>query len=832
MQYQLLIPELLFYLFLLVVDGEPFRVALKHFAAFSNLDLVQICIVDLSIGGLVLYTLAVLPFGLFSPPIILLFSAACLVLSIYLHFNTLKNFSEFKNLRDRIRNNQAMFFTYILILGFFFFLLSLQLSALSGFVFGGIFDESIHALKVQLILQNHGVPLTMQPYLPEGIIYPFGAHVLFAYASQILGFDAPTSVFYITVLFKSMSVFGAYFLGCKLSSNKLYAVGLSFIFAFVSSWPLYVTWGSNAFLVGFPLFLVCLGLLLSVVRNKQRTSIVELAVIGLLFGFDGAIMVSFIQVLVVVGLIFLLYRFVRDRIVFRRQAFAFLIIFLFCLLPLAPLFYRLAIFYNYPGHNIGVPSDFTGYQNTVMSYTMFQALQWAFQYISPYSVTNVAVMAFIAALAVLLWKMKAEDDLRSIASFAATVLLAAVLLSFLAYFLPSSLGFISWGHQAIIIIVSMNIMLISFYVCVVRLSRRVDLKRLSRAFTKKIYANVLLAIILLASLNAPFIYYRLFSDSQGLRGSYNMYAVTGFDDYELMNWMKQNLTSTAVVLVSPYEPGLFIPAISTQKIVYPYTASQFSASYQTLVDLINNDVMNETTYGLMSNLSITHVYVGSNAAYWWFQKLKWNPLLFLGNPNFKLAKNFGNAYLFQFNLSNPNVSFYDNFSKSEWDWDGWNAYSSGNGFQNVTETVTDTGTPALQISAQAAMTPYNQECISGVSREFFVQNDSDVTLSTTFSTVDGVNGNDTLAFIVSNIYQNQTVVIETPNGILQNYKNSQQVDSSGSFNVDITKLWQTSYDSPLPSDFMLQIANFNLDGIRNNAYIYNMSVTSIPLPPS
>ena len=824
----LIVLQLLLFMVFLVADGEPFRLALRHLPLFSNMDLLQICAVDLYVGGLVLYVIAILPFGLFSLSIILLFSIACLVLSIYVHFNTLKSFAGLKNLRDRIIKNQTMLFIYIIILGFFFFLLFLQLSSLSGFVFGGIFDESIHALRVQLILQNHDVPLTMQPYLPEGIIYPVGAHVLFAYACQILGFDAPTSVFCITVLFKSMSVFGAYFLGSKLSPNKLYAVGLSFIFTFVSSWPLYVTWGSNPFLVGFPLFLVCLGLLLSVMHNKQKASIVELSVIGLLFGFDGAIMVSFIEVLVVVGLVFLLYRFIRERIVFRRQAFGFLMVFLFCLLPMAPMFYRLLLFYNYPGHNIGLPSDFTGYQNTQMSFTMLQALQWAFQNISPYLITSVAVMVYIAALAVLLWKMKGENDLRSITSFAATVLLAAILLSFLAYFLPSSLGFISWGHQAIIIIVSMSIMLTSFYAAIVRLSKRVNLKRISAVFTKKIYANTLLAIILLASLNAPFVYYRLFADPQVLRGSYAMFAVTGSDDYELMTWMKQNLSSTAVVLVSPYEPGLFIPAISTQRIIYPYTASAFSLSYQTLVNLTNENVMNETAYDLMGNLSITDVYVGSNAAYWWFQKQEWNPLLFLGNPNFRLVKNFGNAYLFQFTLTNPNVVFYDDFSSKLWDGEGWTAYSYGNGFQSVTEA----GYSALKITAQAAITPYDQECVSGVSREFFVQNNSDVTLSASYSAVDSFNGRDALAFVISNIYQNQTVVIETPNGTMQNYAHSVQVPSSGSFTEDITKLWQESYNSPLPSDLLLQIANFNFDGIQNNAYINTVCLTSTPIPSS
>jgi hypothetical protein len=823
----LLVLQLLLFMVLLIVDGEPFRVALRRLPLFSNLDLIQSCVLDLFLGGFVLYVIAILPFGLFNLPLILTFTAVCFLVAVYFHVDDVRVVFRFRGLRDKFGGNRWVLSGYVIVFALFLFVLIMQLYSLSGFVLGGIFDESIHALRVHLILQNNGVPLTMAPYLQEGIIYPEGAHVIFAYASRVLGFDAATSVYHVTVLFKSLPVFGAYFLGRKLSSSKLYPLGLSFIFAFVSSWPLYVTWGSNPFLVGFPLFLVNLGLLFELVNSERKTSVAELVVVGLLFGFVGAIMVSFIEVLAVIGVIFMAYWIFRSRILSRRRAFEFLIIFLVCLLPMASMFYRFLYFYGYPGHNIGLPGDFAGYQSTQMPFTMLQALNWAFEYLSPFIIVRVLMLFFIGTLLVLFWRTKGNGDQRSIFFFSGSVFAAAALLSFVAFFLPSGFDFISWGHQGIIIAVSISMVLMPFYTVIVRLLKRVNPSRFLPALQKSASSSLLAGIIFLALINGPFIYYRLGVDPQVLSGGYAMFAVTGSADFQLMNWMNQNLSSAAIVLVSPYEPGLFIPAISNQKIVYPYTASAFSFSYQSLVELINEDVMNGTTYRLMRDLSISYVYVGSNAAYWWFQKQKWNQLLFLGNPNFELVKNYGDAYLFRFNPGFPEVAFHDDFDREQWNQTGWVACFYGNGSQNVKggESL------GLEITSQAAVTAGELESVACASREIFVQNKSDVTLSASFELASGFSGKDTFAFIVSNMFQNQTVVVETHDGVMQSYKHSVELNASqNSFTVDISSLWQRSYSSPLPSNFLLQLANYDFDGVQNTVYVLNVTVTSMPIP--
>jgi hypothetical protein len=82
----LLVPELLFFVFLLIVDGEPFRFTLLHgLPLFSDLDLIQICILGIFAGGLGLSVLFIFPIPLFILYIVVRFTVACRLSSTCVH---------------------------------------------------------------------------------------------------------------------------------------------------------------------------------------------------------------------------------------------------------------------------------------------------------------------------------------------------------------------------------------------------------------------------------------------------------------------------------------------------------------------------------------------------------------------------------------------------------------------------------------------------------------------------------------------------------------------------------------------------------------------------
>ncbi len=821
--------QLILFAFLLVINGEPSRsLLIRRLKLFSNLDFAQICILDIYLGGLILYVIAMLPLRLFDWAILFLLTIMNFLLSVLVHFKTLTRVTSFDKIKVSLKENKKVFFDYVLVFLMFIIFLFINLLSVSDLVLGSVHDESIHSLDVEVILENNHVPVTLQPYLPEGIIYPQASHVIFAFASRMLNLGVPQTVFYVSILFKALSLFGAYFLGKELGSSRAYCLGLSFVFAFISSWPLSVVWGGNPFLVGFPLFLVCLGLLFSMFCFCRKNSFAELIVVGLLFGYLSSIIFSYVQTLIMVALLIFIYYLVRNRSRVYHTLLEFVAIFSVSLLLLSPFLFRFFAFYQYPGHNIGTPSDFAGWRPQQLYIT--QALQWAFENLSPYVLLRMIIVLILVYLAVSFLKTKNYKNMKSQVAFALAIFVAAALLSFISFFLSPDFNVISWGHQGVLLTIPINILIVAFYVKLVEFCHGGKLKKLFKICQKNSHATLLLTIMLLSAVTVPFLYYRFLVDPGTLRSTYGLFAIATQDDYNLMMWMSGNVSSNAIILVNPYEVGLFIPSISHNRIIFPHSGSSFSSSYQTLVSLLNFNVLNETTHELMQYWNISHVFIGSNVAYWWLENLKWNPKLLLGNPNFKLVKNFGNAYLFQLNATNSNIVFLDDFEYSLWSQNGWQTNYVGNGLGNVA-IATDFGYNAsrcLIIRTQALPTVVEWKYARWVRREIFVQNNSRVTLSFYFNATEGFNDKDTFAALISNAYNNESVVFTIPNGIYASYKNAKSLEGfTGEF--DLSSIWHELFNSTLPNPFILEFVNYDFDGIENVVYIDNITITATPL---
>jgi len=643
--------------------------------------------------------------------------------------------------------------------------------------------------------------------------------------------EVAKTVFYVSILFKALCVFGAYFLGKALGSGRAYSLGLSFVFAFMSSWPLSIVWGGNPFLVGFPLFLVCLGLFFSMFCFRRKNSFAELIAVGLLFGYLSAIIFSYVQTLIMVAFLVFIYYLVRKRRGMSHTLLELAAVFGVSLLPLSPFLFRFFAFYPYPGHNIGTPSDFAGWTSQQLYIT--QALQWALDNVSPYVLLRAITILILISFIVLLWKTKNYRNAKPVVAFALAVFAAAALLSFISFFLSADFGIISWGHQGIILSVSINILIIAFYVKLAEFYREGKSKCLSKFFSKGSYATMFLTITLLSSITAPFLYCRFIADPESLRGAYSMFAVTTQNDYDLMLWMKDNLTSNAAILVHPNEAGLFIPVVSHHRILFPWGGSSLSSSYQTLVGLLENNTLDTTTYQIMQHWNVSHVFVGVKVIYWMFGNYGWNSELFLGNPNFKLIKNFGDAYLFELEEYNPDIVLLDDFEYANWGQNGWQSDSFGNGLGNVT-VATDSGyngSRCLRITAQSVPTirEWELKYAYWISREIFVLNNSDVTLSFYLDATEGFRESDTFAVLISDVEHGQSMVITTPNGVFDGAPGAITMDSrQGSFSYNLSRKWQQVFNSSLPSSFVLQFLNYDFDGIENLVYIDNITITSTP----
>jgi hypothetical protein len=833
--------ELLFFMLCFFVLGEPWRLVVRKFVVvFKNLDVLQILVLDVYLGGFLLYVIAMIPLHLFSAEVLYGITSASAVFIIWVYRKRLGNAA--RNLRLHLKRfslrNQLSSEPLLLIVLIFLFGLVVETLALNGLVFGSIRDTSLHALFAQVLLENREVPMTLQPYLSEGIVYPQGFTPMIAYTVLISNYSPPQAVFYLTAFFSAFTILGVYFLGKMLSLPKKGYVGLSlaFVFAFFACWPKYLTWGSNALVASFPLFFVCLSLFPFLTKEKLNAG--TILAVGFLFGYLSVLHLQAYEALI--GSLFVLWLYTALK---RREGawsrFPKLgLIFCVSLVILSPFLYRQLIWYQYPGHDIGVAPDARiPVPQPTLSFIQTNIV-WLFNNLASNILLIIASLALVflsVLVAVHLRKNKSFGAASWLVELGVAMFLGESLILLLAAINYANLPF--YGNPVLLyfplyfFVAAANFYL--FYLFSSYLSRRILPKtNETRLKSRKLLVSAI-SFMLLIGIYSPFLYQSIVLDVGQIHGSYAVFAVTTEQDLQLMLWIKENLAKNATILVNNYQSGTFIPSLANRRALYPEVASSDSVAYQELETLLEEDSLNATTMDLMEHFNITDIYVGSGVSAIDDYEYQWNPGLFLGNPNFELVKNFGNAYLFQFNYTDSNIVFLDNFEHAHWYDDGWQTYYVGNGVSNVT-IATNSGINSercLKITAQAVPEPGEWMYGRYVSREIYVQNNSDVALSFYLNATEGFHDKDTFAVFVSNVYHNQSMIIATPNSVYENYTNTISLNSSeglkGPYNLSV--LWRQMFNSSLPSTFILDLENMNFDGFTSVAYVGNITITSTPL---
>jgi len=833
--------QLLFFMFCFFILGEPWRLGLRKFVdVFKNLDVLQILVLDVYLGGFLLYVIAIIPLHLFSAYVLYAITLASTLIVLGFHRERLRSVAI--NLRLNLKSfsfrNHPFSEPLLWILLIFLFGLVVQTLALNGLIFGSIRDTSIHSLFVQVLLENKQVPMTLQPYLSEGIVYPQGFTPMVAYSVLISNYSPPEAVFYLTAFFSAFTILGVYFLGKTLSLSRKGYVGLSlaFVFAFVAFWPKYVTWGSNAMVASFPLFFVCLSLFPFLTEEKLNVRTILVA--GFLFGYLAVLHLEVYELLIGALSAMWLYTAIKSHEGAWRRLLSLALIFGLSLIVLSPFLYRQVIWYQYPYHNIGVAPD-AQVPLAPTTLTFFQTnFVWFFDNLASNMLLTIASFALFLVsvlLAVYFRKHKSFSGVNWLIKLGIAMFLGESFILLLEGIDYANLPF--YGNILFIyfpiyfFIAAANFLL--FYVFSSYLSRKILAKTEGTKLKSKKLLVIAISFILLIGIYSPFLYQSIFLGAGDIHGSYSVFAVTTGQDLQLIMWIKENLTKDATILVNNYQSGTFIPSLANRKVIYPYCGSSYSVSYQELQTLLDQNILNVTTMDLMKHFNITDIYVGSGVSPFNDSEYQWNPELFLGNPNFELAKNFSDAYLFHFNYTNPNIVFQDNFEHANWYDDGWQSYAFGNGISNVTIGTNSGGNSGrfLEITAQVIPELLDWTYARYVSREIYVQNDSDVILSFYLNATEGFHGKDTFAVFVSNVYQNQSLIIATPNSVYQNYANTIPLGSSeGLFGpYSLSTYWRQIFNSPLPSTSILELVNMDFDGIPNAAYVGNITVTSTPV---
>jgi hypothetical protein len=232
---------------------------------------------------------------------------------------------------------------------------------------------------------------------------------------------------------------------------------------------------------------------------------------------------------------------------------------------------------------------------------------------------------------------------------------------------------------------------------------------------------------------------------------------------------------------------------------------------------LEQNKLNATTFDLVQHFNVTHVYVGVKVCPWDNYMHRWDPVLFLGNPNFELVKNFGNAYLFKFELKNARISLMDSFEYTQLEQGGWQIVEEGDneGNATITSNVAFEGSNSLMLSARSN----NESQSISVLRKVYAGESGDVKLSFYLNATTGFGSGDYIMFKISDSVTNKHIYFVTnpPSGIKSSLVRLS--NSEGFFEFNLSTLWKDLLGERMPKSFYVQITNYDADGIENTAYI-------------
>jgi hypothetical protein len=237
----------------------------------------------------------------------------------------------------------------------------------------------------------------------------------------------------------------------------------------------------------------------------------------------------------------------------------------------------------------------------------------------------------------------------------------------------------------------------------------------------------------------------------------------------------------------------------------------------------------------MAQLNITHVYVGANSSSGtWpldiesYENRKWNPLVFLSNPSFKLIKRMGAAYLFRVLYGNPEVVYEDSFEYTNVYNMGWSVINAngcqfkGSGNVSTNSSYAYNGTHNLVITAKNKGGLFYA---NGIYRAIYVWNTSSVTLSFYINATTGFTPPDTLSISIYNTSWNQSICFTTPKPSYVEYNSTVVLPTSvGHFSYNISDIWRIAYNATLPKIFFITIQNVDFDCIENIGYVDDILV--------
>jgi hypothetical protein len=631
--------------------------------------------------GLIFIVLFFLIFSFFNLPVIVS-TLAILAIAIVGFAVSFRNLT-FK-LPKKINLRKFAFIFSVLIILFVTIFLSSML--ITGF-FGSTNDDGAdHTLMIRIILDHPNALFTRisQPFASFLLSYPSGSHVLSGFFLTLLNVPIQKIVIMVIAILPTLIALSFYSTTkCLFESKALAIIGLitAAFFTFgISLGPL--SWAGLPLLLSLFISITSCGLIF-VFLLKNRMNYLNASLLGLIFfiasqTYPVALLIVTLWFLLILSLkLFYKVRSIPKSqfsvpLLLSRKNILLVIAFFLPLLFSIPYFY--IIYINYVSGNsftiLNSVTDASGdVSKSIISFNWLFDIPSMSLFFSKFgkllALAPISLILLIAFFIPQVYRKMAsffpsKDFRRSLFLVYFFMLLIMIYLTltlylpiqFFTYFLDPQRV---WQH----IFISGTILtafVIFFGVFFGYLAFK-HLLQHDRVNVGKLKRNKIMVFALFALLifNVVLMSIPIVTEQQEIYQkvdlSFKTYETLKADDLTLMKWITENVPSQAHILVSSGDSGQFVTSVTQKLTISRYT---YLRDYSELMSLLTSNASDLRAIPIMVEYNVSYIYIGSTDTTYASQipyYRQFNATQFLSSPYFSLAKEVGDAWLFQFNAS-------------------------------------------------------------------------------------------------------------------------------------------------------------------------------------
>ncbi len=269
------------------VVGEAVRgVAGRYLTLLRPGEAIERLVLDLYLGGAVLYLLAAVELGAFTPPVVLAVPVVAAAVLLY-RVGRVRARGEAARAAERLLRGLGSGWAIVALasaLGLYL----VEVAVASPVASGNTYDSSLLSTYVALLLQHGSVPLSFRPYGAASILYPQGSTVWLGWAQLDFGLPPARTALLVTPLFLALPPLAGYVLGRRLVGSERAGAAFALALAFLGPSTRALVGGSNDFVLATPLVLLLAARSMAWGR-PGAPSARDAATFGLLLGYAGAL---------------------------------------------------------------------------------------------------------------------------------------------------------------------------------------------------------------------------------------------------------------------------------------------------------------------------------------------------------------------------------------------------------------------------------------------------------------------------------------------------------------------------------------------------------------